>query len=115
MPYKFETDNLVIPTKLKKTAKLTAEDKEEIRYRYLKVGGVSQRDLAKEYDVSRRLIVFCIYPERQKANYAKRVANGGSRQYYDKEKQTESMRKHRRYKQELKLGGKLKERDETKS
>jgi len=107
MPYKHEHDGSKIPLKLKKSAKLSLEDKEEIRYRYLKIGGVSQRELAKEYDVSRRLIVFCIYPERQKENYAQRVSRGGSSQYYNKEKHTESMRKHRKYKQKLKLEGKL--------
>jgi len=106
MPYKHIATK--IPIKLKKSAKLSPEDKEEIRYRYLKVGGVSQRELAAEYDVSRRLIVFCIYPERQKENYCKRVENGGSKQYYNKDKHTEAMRKHRQYKQELFLEGKLK-------
>ena len=105
MPYKHIEKK--IPTKLKKSAKLSQEDKERIRYRYLKVGGVSQRELAREYNVSRRLIVFCIYPERQEANYRKRVENGGSKQYYDKDKHTKAMRKHRRYKQELYKDGKL--------
>jgi len=49
MPYKHETDKKKIPTLLKKSAKLSATDKEEIRYRYLKVGGVSQRELAREH------------------------------------------------------------------
>lgn len=109
MPYKHSEK--LIPTKLKKSAKLTAEDKEEIRYRYLKVGGVSQRELAREYGVSRRLIIFCIYPERQKANYARRVETGGSKQYYDKDKSTEATRKHRQYKQTLALDGKLIEKE----
>ena len=93
MPYKYDTDKKKIPMILKKSAKLTPEDKEEIRYRYLKVGGVSQRELAAEYNVSRRLIVFCIYPERLEANYKARVAKGGSMQYYDKEKAQDSYEK----------------------
>ena len=103
MPYKHIEKK--IPTKLKRSAKLAPKQKEEIRY--LEVGGISQRALAREYNVSRRLIVFCIYPERQKANYQERVARGGSKQYYDKEKHTEAMRKHRHYKQKLYLEGKL--------
>ena len=109
MPYKHIEK--IIPLKLKRSAKLSIEDKEEIRHRYLKIGGVSQRELAREYNVSRRLIVFCIYPERLKENYARRVASGGSKQYYVKEKHTEAMRGHRQYKQELELAGKLKEKD----
>ena len=95
-------------TKHDRRVKLTPEDKEEIQYRYLKVGGVSQRDLAREYGVSRRLIVFCIYPERQKANYDLRVSRGGSKQYYDKDKHTKATREHRQYKQDLKVKGKIK-------
>jgi len=105
MPYKHIEK--LIPTKLKKSAKLSDADKEEIRYRYLKVGGVSQRELAAEYNCSRRLIVFVIYPDRQKANYQRRVDRGGSKQYYDKDKHTAAIRKHRHYKQELSLEGKL--------
>ena len=107
MPYKYEADQMTTPNALKKSAKLTDSDKEEIQHRYLKVGGVSQMELAREYGVSKRLIQFCIYPEKQKANYALRKARGGSKQYYNKEKQTESMREHRRYKKSLYDDGKL--------
>jgi len=109
MPYKCEKD--LIPTELKRSSKLTTADKEEIQYRYLKVGGVSQRELAREYNVSRRLIVFCIYPERQKKNYQDRVANGGSKQYYDKDKHTKAVREHRHYKKKLSDEGKLIKKD----
>ena len=108
MPYK-HTGKL-IPNKLKRSAKLTAEQKEEIQHRYLIVGGVSQRNLAEEYGVSRRLIQFCIYPEKLAANYARRVERGGSKMYYNKDKHTVSTRKHRRYKQELYLDKKLEEK-----
>ena len=86
---------------------MTEDDKEEIRRRYLQIGGVSQRELAREYGVSRRTIVFAIYPERAKENYERRKERGGSKQYYDREKSTEAKRKHRRYKQELHLKGEL--------
>ena len=107
MPYKFETSKQYIPIKKDKRVKLSAKDKEEIRYRYLKIGDVSQRELAREYDVSRRLIVFVIYPERQEENYQKRIDKGGSKQYYNKDKHTEAMRKHRKYKKELQDSGEL--------
>ena len=107
MPYLSEKIKIQ-GTKHDRRRKLTPADKEEIQYRYLKIGGVSQRDLAREYNVSRRLIVFCIYPERQKKNYQDRVVNGGSKQYYCKIKHTEAMREHRKYKQDLKLKGEIK-------
>lgn len=109
MPFKYETDKLKIQKKDDRRIKLTDADKEEIRYRYLRVGGVSQRELAREYGVSRRSIIFAIYPERREANYKQRVARGGSKQYYDKDKHTEAIREHRRYKKELYDQDKLKE------
>ena len=101
MPYKCDTQKLLIPKDKDRRVKLSQEDKEEIRYRYLEIGGVSQRELAREYGVSKRLIQFCIYPEKQKENYMKRMERGGSRQYYDREKHTESVRNTRRYRKEL--------------
>ena len=105
MPYLFEKKH--IRKEDDKRRKLSNEDKEEIQNRYLKVGGVSQRELAREYGVSRRLIVFCIYPERQKANYAQRVASGGSKQFYDREKNTGYSQVHRKYKKQLNKEGRL--------
>ncbi len=111
MPYKHEKSK--IPTKLKKSAKLTQDDKEIIRKRYLEDQDISQYELAREYNVSRRTIVFAIYPDRAKQNYQNRVAKGGSKQYYSKEKNTLAMRRHRRYKQKLYVQNKLiKENDE---
>jgi len=57
--------------------------------------------------VSRRLIVFTIYPERRLANYKARVAKGGSQQYYNKDEHTKCMREHRQCKQKLYIEGKL--------
>lgn len=105
MPYKCES--LKIPTALKRSAKLTQGQKDEIRYRYLKIGDISQRELAREYGVSRRLIVFCIYPTRAKINYQARVTRGGSKIYYDKDMHRAAMKKHRTYKHKLYREGKL--------
>ncbi len=104
MPYK--NTPLKIPEKFDKRIKLSTQDKINIKTSY-DAGGVSQRALAKQYGVSRRLIVFVIYPERLAENYANRVANGGSKQYYDKDKHTIAMRTHRKHKQELYLKGEL--------
>ena len=104
MPYK-HTEKL-IPTKLKKSAKLTQDDKDEMRKMY-KMGGWSYRTLGIEFGVSKSMAIYAVNPERQKKNYALRVARGGSKIYYDKNKHTEAMKKHRQHKQELYLDGKL--------
>lgn len=90
-----------------KRVKLTSSQKEEIYNLYNLYGAYSQRELAKMYGVSRRLITFIIDPDKQKANYKARVANGGSKQYYNKDKHTRAMQTHRKHKQRLYLCGKL--------
>ena len=104
MPYKHITKK--IPKSKDRRVKLTAQDRLEIPDLYAS-GHFSQRALAKLYEVSRRLIVFVIYPERAEANYKARVDRGGSKQYYDKDKWREQMRNHRQYKQKLYVAGEL--------
>jgi hypothetical protein len=104
MPYVSQKIKLQ-PTQ-KKSLKLTDEQKEEIRRIYAQ-GGTSWNNLAKEYGVSKRLIGFILKPETLKENYQRRVDNGGSKRYYDKDKHTVAMRKHRQYKQGLYVNGKL--------
>jgi predicted house-cleaning noncanonical NTP pyrophosphatase (MazG superfamily) len=104
MPYKFETQKLHIPRDYDRRVKLTEEQREEIRELY---GTISQRKLAKMYDVSRRLIQFIGCPEKHEKNLEQRKASGGSMQYYDRDKQRRYARNHRRYKQQLNKEGKL--------
>lgn len=104
MPYK-HTEKL-IPTKLKRSAKLTPDQKEEMRKMY-NMGGWSYSKLGAEFGVSKSTAIYAVNPERQKHNYALRVARGGSKQYYNKEKSTIATREHRQYKQELYLKGEL--------
>ena len=85
---------------LDKRVKLSSTDKNEIVDLY-EAGLFSQRELAKLYNVSRRTVVFVLYPERREANYAQRVARGGSKQYYDTKANTASQKAHRAYKKEL--------------
>lgn len=106
MPYKFETDKKTIPKHLKRSAKLTDDDKLEMAKMY-KDGGWSYRTLGLEFGVSKRMAYFAVNPEKQKENYQRRVERGGSAQYYDKDKQTIATRVHRQYKQELSLKGVL--------
>ena len=96
MPYK-STGIKIAGTKFDRRRKLTEDQKDEIR----KIGTtMSQRELAKKFNVSRRLIVFILYPERLKP-----VDNS---KYYDKDKHREYMKSHRHYKQKLYKENKIK-------
>lgn len=74
--------------------KLTEEQKLVIRVTY-KNGGVSQRELAAKYKVSRRLIIFSIYPERLQIQKDRVKEEKRWIKYYDKDKHKLYMRKHR--------------------
>ena len=52
MPYKFETDKKKIPRDKDRRVKLSEEDRQEIKELY---PFISQRTLAKMFNVSRRL------------------------------------------------------------
>jgi len=107
MPYLCEKINL--KETQKRSAKLTAEQRTEIYQKYA-TGKYSQRALALEYGVSRRLVTFIIDPKKQEENLQRRSERGGSKQYYDREKHTKAIREHRKYKQGLFLKGELDER-----
>lgn len=100
MPYKFQTQHLKIPREHDKRIKLTQEDKELIRHLY-ETTDTSQRKLADQFGVSRRLITFILDTEKHKANLQTREARGGSKQYYNKETHTKTMKAHRSYKKAL--------------
>ena len=88
--------------------KLNDKQREEIREKY-STGMYSQRNLAEEYGVSRRLITFILDPDKQKKNaeqLKKRRADG--RYKPNKEKWADIMREHRWYKQALYFKGELK-------
>jgi DNA-binding CsgD family transcriptional regulator len=106
VPYK-HTDKK-IPAKLDRRRKLTEAQKDEIRS--LK-GKESSRALARMFNVSRRTIQYILDPAKLEANKKAREARGGSKQYYDKQKNTKYMREHRRYKQQLALKGELEDKD----
>ena len=103
MPYKSEKIKIE-KTKFDKRIKLNEEQKDKIAS--LK-GLVSQRKCAEMFNVSRRTIVFIWFPERLQRNKQVRQERGGSKQYYNKIKNTEYMREHRRYKQQLYLKGQI--------
>ena len=101
MPYKFQTDRVLMPKGKDRRVKLTDEQREEIRGLY---GSISQRKLAKMFGVSRRLIIFIGCPEKKARNLECREERGGTMQYYDKDAHTNSMREHRQYKQSVMKG-----------
>lgn len=104
MPYKSEKIK-ISGTKHDRRQKLTPEQKDEIRHLYYTTD-TSQRKLAKQFGVSRRLITFVLEPERYERSrkcLKEKKSHGFYRQ--SKEQRTTLMREHRRYKQQLFLQG----------
>lgn len=104
MPYKSRKIKIA-GTKYDRRIKLTLAQKQEI---YENKQGLSQRALAKVYSVSRRTIQFILVPDKLKENLKRRKERGGTMQYYKPDEWPAIQREHRRYKQDLKLKGKIK-------
>lgn len=104
MPYKFESHHIPIPRNRDKRVKLSDAARMEI---HRNEGGYSQRELARRYGVSRRLITFILDPEKLRENLQRRDERGGTMRYYDKARNTEYMRNHRRYKQQVMKEGEI--------
>ncbi len=66
MPYK-SSGIIISGTQYDRRQKLTPFQKAEIFHRYM-TEAVSQRQLAREYGVSRRLITFIVNPESEERN-----------------------------------------------
>ncbi len=106
MPYKSE-HIAISGTQYDRRQKLTPEQKAEIFHRY-HTENVSQRKLAREYGVSRRLITFIIDPDKQeqsRQSLKQRKAKGLYKP--DKQKWAATVREYRRYKQQLFIKGKI--------
>lgn len=109
MPYKSE--KIKLSREQDRRFKLTEEQRAEIKFKYFG-GFYSQRKLATEYKVSRRLISFIVDEEKAKVaakQLKERRADGRYKQ--SKEKRAAVIREHRQYKQKLYVEGKLKEKD----
>ena len=105
MPYK--SSSIPLSETQDRRRKLTDAQREEILHRY-NTESIGTRPLAREYDVSRSLIQIIVNPsiaERKK----QRIKEHWRDYRPSKEKWAETMREHRRYKQELYLAGELKE------
>ena len=98
----------MIPPSLDRRRKLSDAQKAEIESRY-KAGGVSQRQLAAEYGVSRKLIQLIVDPDAMERN-KKHIAEHW-RDYYDKDKNTAMRREFRANKKELDARGLLQTAD----
>lgn len=98
MPYKTESLSIDCPFMDRRTKLLPCQKEMVLHYHKL---GHSQRTIARMFNVSRRLIIFIIYPERLEKNYKARLDRGGSKQYYEKSKNNEYQKIHRRYKHKL--------------
>ena len=96
MPYKFETLKIKLPKNKDRQIKITEENKQEIKYLYFKCG-LFIREIARQFQKKccRRSIQFILFPER--ITNSKRYRNW--RDYYEKTKNTKSIKEHRRYKQ----------------
>lgn len=97
MPY--ISDKIAIKNpKLDKRVRLTPKQKEEV---VALSPALSQRELARRFEVSRRTIQFILDPDKLKQNLKRRKERGGWIQYYTKEKQSLYMKTHRRRKYKL--------------
>lgn len=106
MPYR-STKIIISGTEYDRRQKLTPQQKADIYHRYVTTD-VSQRQLAREYGVSRRLITFIVSPENEERNrklLKKRKAKGCYKP--DRKKHAETIREYRRYKQNLFREGKI--------
>ena len=103
MPFK-SSKIIIAKTSFDRRVKLTNDDKELIR-KIKAEKNLSQRELARKFNVSRRTIQYVLDPAKLTENKQRRIERGGSKQYYDKEKHREYMKEHRNYKQNLYING----------
>lgn len=72
-----KVDKLLIPKQLKLTTKYTEEDRERVRTMYH--NGHTQRAIARDIPMSRRMVSFILFPERMqrcKEQFATRQKTG---------------------------------------
>jgi hypothetical protein len=105
MPYQSEKIRIQ-GTEFDRRIKLTDDDKNLIRF-LREEEQISYGQLAKQFKVSKRLIIFTCKPETLEANKKKRAERGGTMAYYDKDKANEVKKEYRKYKQTLFKEGKI--------
>ena len=99
MPYKSDKMKLDSPF-LDRRVKLLPCQREMVLYWTEK--GLSQRKIAKMFNVSRRLITFIQDPKKKEKNLQNKEERGGWKQYYKGgEEWAKTQREHRKYKYEV--------------
>ena len=112
MPYKSE--KIRLSREQDRRVKLNEEQREEICYKY-STGLYSQRQLAREYNVSRRLITFVLDPQKAARNAELlKIRKADGRYKPTKGEWANTMREHRHYKEKLFREGKLEDNKEDK-
>lgn len=99
MPYKSEKIKIEF-TEKDRRIKLTDKQRKKIKQEYA-TGLISQRDLAKKYNVSRKTIYNILHYEKYLKQLEEYKREQHSKKYYKKELHKEYIKKHRRYKQDL--------------
>jgi len=105
MPYKCEKVVKLEGTMLDRRRKLTEDQKAYIKWLH-EEEQLSYNALAKQFGVSKRLVIFICNPEiheKHKARFKELRKDG---RYYDREAHNEAVKNMRHYKQELYLEGK---------
>lgn len=105
MPYTHETNHIKLVGLQDRRRKLTDEQKVEIIR--LRDEGWSLMKLAKQFEVSKKLILLIVNPESKTKNN-KYIKDNWREFQQTKEKRNEAIKKTRRYKQKLFLKGELK-------
>lgn len=105
MPYIHETNHIKLVGLQDRRRKLTDEQKAEIIR--LRNEGWSLMKLAKEFEVSKKLILLIVNPESKTKNN-KYIKDNWREFQQTREERNEAIKKTRRYKQELFLKGELK-------
>lgn len=105
MSYWFEKEKIKLPPDKDRRRKLSDDQKEHIRQ--LHRDGVPIRQINREHypQVSRRLLQFIIFPDRNELNRQRNIKKtkelGNPLQRYGREYWTETMREHRQHKAKM--------------
>lgn len=109
MPY--TSERIKLPPEYDRRRKLSDEQKDEIKHKY-ETGFYSLNNLAKEYGVSKKLILITVNPESKRKNDQR--AKEHWRDYTpSKEENARIKREHRHYKQGLYLLGAIKKEEDV--
>lgn len=106
MPFKYIAEHWHLPKEYNRRVKLLPKDKEKIKQLY--ADGTSINGIARAFSVSKRLIQFVLFPDRAEKSKQLRKIRGGSKIYYDRERNRMAQLDTRKYKQKIykQIGGK---------